>query len=177
MTGRGRDAARLRADARRLRGRHAHERAAQERGVLVLYPAQAPRSNQHRCWNWFVPADQQRGAGEPALLAAMTRHAMALHPVDPRRVYVAGLSAGGAMADILATEYADLYAAAGVHSGVRRGVAHDAVSAYEAMQGREPGAALHAALGRLPRRALRAIRRREGRLRCRGRDTDHRLSR
>jgi poly(hydroxyalkanoate) depolymerase family esterase len=120
---------------------------AQARGVMVLYPAQAPRSNQQRCWNWFVPADQQRGAGEPALLAAMTRHAMALHPVDPRRVYVAGLSAGGAMADILATEYADLYAAAGVHSGVRRGVAHDAVSAYAAMQGREPGAALHAALG------------------------------
>jgi poly(hydroxyalkanoate) depolymerase family esterase len=108
---------------------------AQEHGVLVLYPAQAPRSNHHRCWNWFMPGDQRRGAGEPALLAAVTRHVTALHAVDPARVYVAGLSAGAAMADILAREYPDLFAAAGVHSGVPHGAAHDAASAYAAMHG------------------------------------------
>ena len=78
---------------------------AQEHGVFVLYPAQAARSNAHKCWNWFAPGDQRRGAGEPALLAGMVRHVLQTHPVDPDRVYVAGLSAGGAMAAILAREY------------------------------------------------------------------------
>ncbi|MGZ5276525.1 MAG: extracellular catalytic domain type 1 short-chain-length polyhydroxyalkanoate depolymerase [Caldimonas sp.] len=107
---------------------------AQEQGLFVLYPAQAPRSNAHKCWNWFVPGDQRRGQGEPALLAGMTRHVMETHPVDADRVWVAGLSAGGAMAAILAREYPDLFAAAGVHSGLPPGAAHDVVSAFSAMK-------------------------------------------
>jgi poly(hydroxyalkanoate) depolymerase family esterase len=107
---------------------------AQERGFYVLYPAQAARSNSHKCWNWFVPGDQRRGAGEPALLAGMTRHVMQTQPIDPDRVYVAGLSAGGAMAAILAREYADLFAAAGIHSGLPAGAARDVASAFSAMK-------------------------------------------
>ncbi len=107
---------------------------AQEQGFFVLYPAQAPRSNSHKCWNWFTPADQRRGSGEPALLAGMVRHVMQTHPVDDDRVYVAGLSAGGAMAAILASEYPDLFAAAGVHSGVAPGAARDVPSAFSVMK-------------------------------------------
>ena len=107
---------------------------AQEQGLYVLYPAQAPRSNAHKCWNWFRAGDQRRGQGEPALLAGMTRHVMATHRIDADRVWVAGLSAGGAMAAILAREYPDLFAAAGVHSGLPPGAAHDVVSAFSAMK-------------------------------------------
>jgi poly(hydroxyalkanoate) depolymerase family esterase len=106
---------------------------AQELDFLVLYPAQAPRSNASKCWNWFMPADQRRGRGEPALLAGMTQHVIATESVDPARVYVAGLSAGAAMAAILGREYPDLYAAVGIHSGLPQGAAHDVASAFSAM--------------------------------------------
>ena len=107
---------------------------AADQHVFVLYPAQAPRSNAHKCWNWFVPADQRRGDGEPALIAGMTRHVLQTHRIDPHRVFVAGLSAGGAMAAIMAREYPDLFAAAGIHSGVAPGIAHDAASAFTVMK-------------------------------------------
>lgn len=112
---------------------------AQESGFAVLYPAQPKRSNASKCWNWFQPGDQRRGQGEPAALAEMVRHTLETHPIDARRVYVAGLSAGGAMAAILGQEYADLFAASGVHSGLPRGAAHDVASAFAAMQGRHSG--------------------------------------
>ncbi|MDP1791304.1 MAG: PHB depolymerase family esterase [Methylibium sp.] len=108
--------------------------AAREHGVFVLYPAQTQRANASRCWNWFKHNHQQRGRGEPALLAAMTRDVMARYDIDPQRVYVAGLSAGGAMAAILGDAYPDLFAAVGVHSGLPAGAATDLPSALAAMK-------------------------------------------
>jgi poly(hydroxyalkanoate) depolymerase family esterase len=107
---------------------------ASEHGHVVAYPQQSAACNQSRCWNWFRGSDQQRGHGEPAMLAALTRHLVAQHGLDERRVYVAGLSAGGAMAAVLASTHPDVYAAIGVHSGLPVGLASDVPSAFAAMR-------------------------------------------
>lgn len=116
---------------------------AEEFGFLVLYPAQARKAQLNRCWNWFKSSDQSRGSGEPALIASLTRHIITQHTVDPAKVYVAGLSAGGAAALILATGYPDIFAGVGVHSGLPVGAAHDAGSAARAMQGGATGRRLN----------------------------------
>ena len=121
-------------------GTHMNQAAAGA-GALVLYPAQQRHSNPNACWNWFSPENQQRGSGELALLVDMVHDAMARHPVDPQRIYVAGLSAGGAMAALLAREYPELFAAVGVHSGLQAGAAHSMMGALSAMKSGAKGVA------------------------------------
>ena len=112
----------------------AMNRLADELGFLVAYPAQPIGANAKKCWNWFQPSDQSRDGGEPALIAGITRQIIRDHPVDTGRVYIAGLSAGGAAAAIIASAYPDIFAAAGVHSGLPIGAAQNAVVALMVMQ-------------------------------------------
>ena len=109
---------------------------AEQHGFLVAYPAQTARANGSNCWNWFEPAHQHRDGAEPALLAGIAAEVGRTHAVDDGRVFVAGLSAGAAMAVILGREYPERFAAVAVHSGLPAGAAHDVPSAFAAMRGR-----------------------------------------
>jgi poly(hydroxyalkanoate) depolymerase family esterase len=128
---------------------------ADRHGFVVVYPGQLRAQNAQGCWNWFLPAHQQRGAGEPELIAGIARRLIAKdfgQTVDPARIFVAGLSSGGAMALVLAVCYPDLFAAVAVHSGLPYRSAGDVASAFAVMGGagatRTPdGHTVHAAMG------------------------------
>lgn len=124
---------------------------AEEKHVFVLYPAQSESANQTRCWNWFKAANQVRDQGEPSIIAGMTREVIRSYKIDARRVYIAGMSAGGAMAAIMASTYSELYAAVGIHSGMPYGAAQNFLAAITAMK---DGAAIGA---RLPAKRIPLI--------------------
>ena len=129
-------------------GTDMNERA-RAQGFFVLYPEQSHDANPSRCWNWFKHNHQRRDRGEPALIASLTRAVIAEHGIDARRVYVAGLSAGGAMAAIVAATHPDLFAAAGVHSGLPCGAASNVSEALAVMNTGTTG-------GGMPMKATRA---------------------
>jgi poly(hydroxyalkanoate) depolymerase family esterase len=124
---------------------------AAEHRCFVLYPEQPEAANQTRCWNWFIAVHQRRDQGEPAIIAGMTQEVIRSYNIDARRVYIAGMSAGGAMAAIMAATYPDLYAAVGIHSGMPYGAAQNFLAAITAMK---DGAAIGA---RLPSRSIPLI--------------------
>lgn len=111
-------------------------RLADEYGFMVVYPQQAAGANAAKCWNWFNPQDQVRGAGEPSLIAGIVLEVVQRNDADPRRIFVAGLSAGAAMAVVLGETYPELFAGVGAHSGLPYAVAYDIPSALAAMKGR-----------------------------------------
>ncbi|VTU19541.1 esterase, PHB depolymerase family [Variovorax sp. RA8] len=108
---------------------------AERRGFIVLYPAQSTQASAHRCWNWFDKGHQVRGQGEPARIADLTQRIAGDQQVDPLRIFVAGLSAGGAMAALLGELYPEVYAAVGVHSGLAARAGSDLQTALAAMRG------------------------------------------
>ncbi len=108
---------------------------AEKQTVLVVYPGQTRSANIQKCWNWFQEKQQQRDTGEPSIIAGITLDVAAHYSVDPQRIYVAGISAGGAAAAIMGDAYPDIFAAIGVHSGLACGAAYNLSSAMTAMRG------------------------------------------
>ena len=119
---------------------------AEEFGCVIAYPGQPIGANAQKCWNWFRPEDQVNGQGEPALIAGLTRDILRDFPTDAARVYLAGLSAGGAAAMITGSAYPDIFSAIGVHSGLPVGAAHDVPSAFAAMRNGGPGTSTNSVL-------------------------------
>ncbi len=113
----------------------AMNRHAAAKGLVVVYPEQPRGENMQLCWNWFRPSDQRREGGETALLADLAARVMAEQAPGAGNLLVAGLSAGGAMAALLANTHPDLVTAAAIHSGLAAGSAQDVVTAFAAMRG------------------------------------------
>ncbi|MDE5412537.1 extracellular catalytic domain type 1 short-chain-length polyhydroxyalkanoate depolymerase [Alkalihalobacterium chitinilyticum] len=111
---------------------------AEEKGFIVLYPEQSSSANSSKCWNWFEPAHQSRGSGEPAVIAGMVQQVKNNYSIDQSQVYVAGLSAGGAMSVIMGATYPDVFSGVGVGAGLEYKAATSSLQAWTAMSNGGP---------------------------------------
>ncbi|MDA0165659.1 PHB depolymerase family esterase [Solirubrobacter ginsenosidimutans] len=119
-------------------------------GFIVAYPEQTEANNSLRCWNWFTDANVNRAAGEPSLIAGLTLQLESQYSVDPRHVSITGLSAGGAMASVMAATYPDLYSAVGVGSGCEY-TAGAACAGYKSADPEQAGKRAYEAMGAFAR--------------------------
>lgn len=106
---------------------------AEKAGYAVLYPQQSATAHPQRCWKWYDRATQQ-GGGDAATIAALVRAVLLAYPIDRSRIYIAGISAGAAMAHIVALHHPDVFAAVGLHSGPVFGAGHSTIGALGVMQ-------------------------------------------
>ncbi|WP_216828375.1 extracellular catalytic domain type 1 short-chain-length polyhydroxyalkanoate depolymerase [Alkalihalobacterium elongatum] len=111
---------------------------AEEQGFIVLYPEQTSSANSSKCWNWFETAHQSRGSGEPAVIAGMVEQIINSYSIDLSKVYVAGLSAGGAMSVIMGATYPDIFSGIGVGAGLEYKAATNSLQAWTAMSSGGP---------------------------------------
>ncbi|TMJ14759.1 MAG: PHB depolymerase family esterase [Alphaproteobacteria bacterium] len=112
---------------------------ADRHGFILLFPEQQRANNPLLCFNWFSPGDTTRGMGEAASIRAMIDAVGKAHEVDPARVFVTGLSAGGAMASVMLATYPEVFAAGAILAGVAYGCAEGVGEAFECMSGRARG--------------------------------------
>lgn len=131
-------------DARTFGQHSGWNELADRRGFIVLYPQQKTANNPTRCFNWFEPADQARDAGEPASIKAMIDAVRSHHSIDTQRIFVSGMSAGGAMANVLLAVYPDLFAGGAILAGVPYGCATSAFSGFSCMGGKDQAASVWA---------------------------------
>jgi poly(hydroxyalkanoate) depolymerase family esterase len=111
-------------------------RLADRHGFLLLFPEQQRANNPMLCFNWFSGDDTARGRGEAASIRAMIEAMKAAHGIDPERIFVTGLSAGGAMASVMLAAYPETFAAGAIIAGVAYGCAGDVAEAFGCMGGR-----------------------------------------
>jgi len=109
---------------------------AERHGFALLYPEQQRSNNPMLCFNWFSGGDTERGKGEAASIANMVEAMQSAYDIDPARIFVTGLSAGGAMASVMLATYPDLFAAGAILAGIAFGCADGVGQAFDCMGGR-----------------------------------------
>ena len=110
-------------------------RLADREGFALLFPEQRRANNGNLCFNWYVPADARRNRGEALSISQMIRHMTAEHKLDPARVFVTGLSAGGAMTSVMLATYPELFAGGAIIAGLPFASANNLPEALERMRG------------------------------------------
>jgi poly(hydroxyalkanoate) depolymerase family esterase len=109
-------------------------RLADEQGFALLYPEQQRGNNPNGCFNWFEPGDTRRGSGEAESIRQMIEAVRRQHAIDPRRIFITGLSAGGAMTATMLATYPEVFAGGAIIAGLPYGVARDMMQAFDRMR-------------------------------------------